>query len=178
MTPMSAGGALGACRVRRAPSALGTCATFRELPDDADATARYPDIGSNRAGRGSVVKDNALFIGWGGTYPGREHHARKTFTEFVEALTEFEAKGKIESFETVVLTSNDGPLEGFDLIYGDLEKLALIQQEDVFQQLRIKARLDNAKLFVVPGIAGGRVAESMILWEEFATEIEKELVTA
>jgi hypothetical protein len=124
------------------------------------------------------AQPRALFIGWGGTYPGREHHARKTFTELVEALTDFEAKGVIESFEPVVLTSNVGPLEGFVLIYGDLEKLAMIQQEDIFQQLRIKARLDNATLFVIPALAGGRVAEAMTLWEEFATEIEKELVTA
>lgn len=124
------------------------------------------------------MKDSALFIGWGGVYPGREHYARKTFTEFVEALTDLEAKGEIDSFETVVLTTSAGPLDGFVLIFGDPAKLALIPEQEIFQQLRIKAKLGNANLFMVPAISGARVPELMTLWEEFVTEIDRELITA
>lgn len=142
---------------------------------------RPSDLGalgqSERVKGGSIMVDSALFVGWAGTYPGREVHARKTFTEFVEALTNLQMKGEIERFEPVLLGSEVG-IEGFVLVYGEYEKLMLMLHQELFERLRIKAMLDHAKLFIVPAIVGDRVPETMLLFEEFAKELEREPVIA
>ena len=47
------------------------------------------------------MREFALFVGWGGTHPGRETVALKHEAEWKEILTRAKAVGEIEDFETV-----------------------------------------------------------------------------
>jgi hypothetical protein len=49
------------------------------------------------------VKQTALFVGWGGVYPGREHFALEGFHQWVTILDELKEKGEIEDYLTVTL---------------------------------------------------------------------------
>jgi hypothetical protein len=116
----------------------------------------------------ALMKDAALFIGWSGPYPGREHQAIETFRSFVGALAELEAKDEIESFEPVLLSPHGGELEGFVLVYGEAAKLALLPELEIMHELRLRAGIEHAKLSIIPAITGARVMEEIALVDEVA----------
>jgi hypothetical protein len=120
------------------------------------------------------VKEAALFIGWGSTYPGREHEAVKTFSMFIEALTELRTRGEIERFEPVMLSPHGGELDGFVLVYGDREKLALLPEREEMHKLQLRARYEHAKLSVIPAITGDRVGRELEQIDELVTLLARE----
>ena len=120
------------------------------------------------------MRDTALFIGWGGTYPGRERLARKTFAEFVEILDELKAAGEIEGFETILLAPHGGELDGFTLVYGAPEKLAALPLREDLHRLRTRATLDHAKFSVIWATIGEGVDREFTLFDELVAEYVRE----
>lgn len=117
---------------------------------------------------------NALFIGWGGTHAGRERFALKHFAEWEAILTQLKADGEIERFETVELQPHGGELDGFTLVYGAPEKLAMILARDDLHRLRMRAALDHAKFGIVWATTGEGVEHEFALFEEALSEYERE----
>jgi hypothetical protein len=124
------------------------------------------------------MTDTALFVGWGGTYPGREHHAVATFKEWIELLEGQKAAGEIERFEHVLLGPHGGELDGFTLVYGKPEKLAALQMREEIHQLQLRAMADHAKFSVIPARVGETVVREYEQFEQIVTELERELVPA
>lgn len=120
------------------------------------------------------MTDTALFIGWGPTYPGREHHARKLFDETLEIFEAQKLAGEIESFEPVLLGPHGGELEGFIIVRGDLAKLVELQMRDDIQRLRIKAQTLSAHFGIVFATVGDGVKRSFALYDEIVKELERE----
>jgi hypothetical protein len=126
----------------------------------------------------SAMTDTALFVGWGGTYPGREHHAVATFKEWIALLEEQKAAGEIERFEHVLLGPHGGELDGFTLVYGTPEKLMLLQTREEVRRLRLRAFTDHAKFSVIEAIIGEAVVREYEEIEKVVDELERELVPA
>ena len=124
------------------------------------------------------MSDTALFVGWGGTNPGREHHAVATFKQWIELLEEQKAAGDIDRFEHVMLGPHGGELDGFTLVYGEPEKLMQLQLRDEVRQLRLRAFADHAKFSVITALVGEAVVREYEAFEKVVGELERELVPA
>jgi hypothetical protein len=122
------------------------------------------------------MRDFGLFVGWGGTHPGRELMALKHFAEWEEILTRAKAEGEIEEFETVLLGPHGGELDGFTIVYGAPEKLFALQMREDLIALRAHAMLDHAKFSVIPAIVGEGVEKQLSLSREAITEYGREPV--
>jgi len=118
------------------------------------------------------MTDTALFVGWGGTHPGREHHAVATFREWIELLEDQKAAGEIERYEHVLLGPHGGELDGFTLVYGTPEKLAEIQRREDVHRLRLRAMADHAKFSVILATVGEEVVHEYERFEQVVTELE------
>jgi hypothetical protein len=123
-----------------------------------------------------MMTDTALFIGWGVTYPGREHHARKLFDETLEIFTELQKAGEIESFEPVLLGPHGGELDGFILVKGTPEQLNALQMREDMERLRMRAHTHHAKFSVILAMVGEGAKRSVALYDELVTELEREPV--
>jgi hypothetical protein len=121
-----------------------------------------------------TMRDFALFVGWGGTYPGRESVALEHDAEWVEILTRAKAEGDIEDFEIVLLGPHGGELGGFTLVYGTPEKLFALQMRDDLVALRTRASLDHAKFSVIPATVGKGVEKQYAVFKEALREYERE----
>ena len=120
------------------------------------------------------MTDTALFIGWGPTYPGREHHARKLFDETLEIFEAQKRAGEIESFEPVLLGPHGGELEGFILVRGEMTKLTAFQMREDVERLRLKAAALKTHLGVVFATIGDGVKRTYLLYDELLKELERE----
>ncbi len=120
------------------------------------------------------MKDMALFVGWGGTHPGREQQALTTFAQFVEILEGLKADGEIDRFETVLLGPHGGELDGFTLVYGEPEKLAALPLREDMHRLRTRAMLDHAKFSVIFATVGEGVGRELALLGEIVGEYSRE----
>lgn len=120
------------------------------------------------------MRETALFIGWGKTYPGREPFALKHFAEWEEILIRMKAEKEIEDFETILLGPHGGGLDGFTLVYGTPEKLALLEMREELIALRARATLDHAHFLVIPAITGKGVEKQFALFKEAIAEYERE----
>ena len=113
-----------------------------------------------------MVKETVLFVGWGGTFPGREHAGLETYREWVEILEELKGKGEIEDFQTFLLSPHGGELDGFTLVFADQAKLfELMVREDV-ERLRRRALREHAKFSIIPAIGGQLVEREYELLEQ------------
>ncbi len=115
------------------------------------------------------MKDTALFIGWGGTYPGREQEAVAIFRKSIEVFEQLKADGEIEDFEPVLLAPH-GDLDGFLLVHGEQEKLAQLMTRDDLHHMQLVASCHHPKFSVVWAETGDRVLKEMELLEEIAAE--------
>ena len=120
------------------------------------------------------MRNFALFVGWGGTHPGREPFALKHQAEWQEILMRAKAEGKIDDFETVLLGPHGGELDGFTLVYGTPEKLFALQMRDDLVALRMRATLDHARFSVIPAIVGKDVEKQFEIFKEALAEYEHE----
>jgi len=120
------------------------------------------------------MTDSALFVGWGGIYPGRERFARETFGKWTEILEELKAAGEIERFETVLLGPHGGELVGFTLVFGLPEKLATLPMREDLHRLQVRATLDHAKFSVIWAMTGDAVEREFQLFDETVLEYERE----
>ena len=122
------------------------------------------------------MADTALFIGWGMTYPGREHQARKLFDETLAIFAELEKAGEIESFEPVLLGPHGGELDGFILVRGEPQKLIEMQMREDMERLRIRAQTHHGKFSVILATTGAGVTRSLALYDEAVAELERQPV--
>lgn len=120
------------------------------------------------------MTDTAIFIGWGMTVPGREHHAVKLFEESLEIFAGLKKAGEIESFEPVLLGPHGGELEGYILVRGEAEKLMRLQLREDMERLRVRAMTHHAKFSVIPAVVGDAAKRRLALFDEMVTEIERE----
>ena len=112
------------------------------------------------------MKQTALFVGWGGLYPGREHLALEGFREWVTILDDLKTKGEIEDYLTVTLGPHGGELDGFTLVFGDPLKLMQITEREDMRKLRLLAEREFVKFSMIPAIIGERVEEEFKFYEE------------
>jgi hypothetical protein len=112
------------------------------------------------------VRDSALFIGWGGLYPGRERVALEGYYEWVKLLEEFKQTGEIEDFMTFSLAPHGGDLAGFTLVFGDPIKLMQLTEREDVHRLALQAEFEFAKFGIVPAVTGKRLEEEFKLLEE------------
>lgn len=120
------------------------------------------------------MSDTAWFVGWGGTYPGREKSALKHDAEWIEILTQLKAEGEIERFETVLLGPHGGELDGFTLVYGSPDKLAALPMREDLHRLQTRAALDHAKFSVIWATTGDGVEREFTLLEEALPKYERQ----
>ena len=114
----------------------------------------------------SLVKETALFVGCGRTFPGRERPAIETYHAWIEVLEDLKTKGEIEDFKTFLLDPHGGELDGFTLVFADQEKLfELLVREDLAVLCR-RAMAEYAKFSIIPAITGDLVEREYKLLEE------------
>lgn len=117
--------------------------------------------------------DTALFVGWGKTYPGREEFALKHYEEFVGILEELKREHMIDRFEPVLLAPHGGELDGFVLVYGEPEKLAMLRNREDLRDLQLRATLDHATFGVIEAFVGEAVAKQYTLVGEIVPEYKR-----
>lgn len=113
-----------------------------------------------------MVKETVLFVGWGGTIPGREHQGLETYHEWISVLDELKSKGEIEDFQTFLLNPHGGELDGFTIIYADPPKLFELMAREDFDRLRRRALREQAKFSIIPAVTGELVEHEFKLLEE------------
>jgi len=120
------------------------------------------------------MRDTALFVGWGKTHPERVKFALKHEEEWKKILIGLKKEGVIEDYETVLLGPHGGELDGFTLVFGSPEKLALLPMRKELELLRMKATMDHAFFTIVPAFVGEGVERQISLYEEVIKEYERE----
>ena len=112
------------------------------------------------------MTETALFVGWGGTFPGREHAALAGFHEWIRILEESKAKGEIEDFLNVSLGPHGGELDGFTLVFGEPMKLMQLSEREDIRRMQIAANREFARFVVVQASTGTLVDEEFKILEE------------
>ena len=112
----------------------------------------------------------ALFVGWGAVVRGREKQALKVFQESIEYYGRLQQDGRIESFETILLSPHGGDLNGFVILRGDRKALADIRFSDEFERLIARASAIIDSLGVMPAYGGDALAQQMGIFQDVANE--------
>lgn len=112
------------------------------------------------------MKETALFVGWGGVYPGREQLALDGYHEWIKILEELKAKGEIEDFLPVTLAPHGGELDGFTLVFGEPLKLMAITEREDMHKLRLLAEREFAKFSMILCEVGAKVEKEFKFLEE------------
>ena len=122
------------------------------------------------------MRDFALFVGWGGTYPGREPFALRHMADWEEILTRAKAEGEIEDFRPSssggCARRRAGWLHPRPRDAG--EDLRSAEVGDGVVALRARAMLDHARFTVVPAIVGKGIEKQFSLYKEALAEYERE----
>jgi hypothetical protein len=114
------------------------------------------------------MAEGALFIGWGTPIPGRETAALEVFAEASEFYDGLRKKGTITGVEPVLLSHIGAPIEGFFLLRGEPEKLAVLTTQDAFIKLSTKAALVCKTIMIAPAHVGTSVTKTL---DMFRSEI-------
>jgi hypothetical protein len=123
---------------------------------------------------GDKVKETALFVGWGGTYPGRERSGLHTYHEWIRILDEAKDRGEIEDWQSFVLAPHGGELDGFTLVFAEPVKLMQLTEREDVQRLRMHAVREQAKFSMIFAFTGERIEQDFkLLEEEILPEIER-----
>ena len=110
------------------------------------------------------MAERVIFIGWDRSIVGREQRAMQLFQKCMEYYSKLQAGGRIESFETVILSHHGGDLNGFVLLKGDEKKLAEIREEDAFIEITLEATLCLDGFGIVPGYIDKGVTGILSRW--------------
>jgi hypothetical protein len=117
------------------------------------------------------MADSALFIGWGSPVRGREQNAAQVFGEAVALWSKLEADGTLESWSAHFLEPHGGDLQGFFLLHGERETLALLRLADAFVSVIQRADTIVEGLGVVAASTGARLEVEMGRFLENAAEL-------
>ena len=109
------------------------------------------------------MSDAALIIRWGSTQPGRELKAIELFTESLRYFSSLVAEGKVDSVEPFFVEPHASDLEGFWVVRGNAEELALLRVSDEFQKFAVRAQT-VVNSFGVHGANTGERANKHMAW--------------
>ena len=112
------------------------------------------------------MADRVLFMGWNRPVVGREQQAAQLFQKATEFYTKLQADGRIESFETVLLSLHGGDLNGFVMLKGGAEKLAEVRRDDAFLDLLIEAGYCLEGFGLVVGYTGEGLTDVLSRWSK------------
>jgi hypothetical protein len=110
------------------------------------------------------MADRLLFISWGRVVAGREELALEVFNETVGLYGRLQQDGRIEGFDTVLLTPTGGT-EGYFEIHGTAEQLAALREDAEWQRNIVDATLIVEDMSVVEGYANQGVADQMAMYQ-------------
>lgn len=116
------------------------------------------------------MSDAALIVRWGPTQPGREKKAIELFTESLKYFSLLVAEGKADSVEPFFLEPHASDLEGFWIIRGEVETLALLRVSDEFQRLATRAQAVVYGFGVIGATTGDRLNRHMAWFAEAAKQ--------
>ncbi len=85
------------------------------------------------------MADRVLFIGWNRPVVGREKQANQLFQKAMQFYGKLQADGRIEGFETVILSAHGGDLNGFTMLRGSAGKLDEVREDSGFTDIVIEA---------------------------------------
>ncbi|MBK5116262.1 MAG: hypothetical protein JJE23_05005 [Thermoleophilia bacterium] len=117
------------------------------------------------------MADAALFIGWGQVVRGREERALKVFNESVAYWGRLQGDGKIEDFETVLLSPHGGDLAGFALLRGSAEQIAALRDDEEFQQRTSHVDMIVDNQGVVDAVINEGIARATGQYQKAAAEL-------
>ena len=110
------------------------------------------------------MSSNVVFFAWNRSVPGCEQLSAEHFGEFVQYLGGLQQQGTIESFDTVLLDSHGGDMNGFFLIRGEPAKLDTLVSSTEWVTHMTRASLHLEGSGAVRGVTGESVMERMDLW--------------
>ncbi len=112
------------------------------------------------------MSSNALFFAWNRSIPGRERLSADHFSQMVQYLIGQQQNGSIQSFETVLLDSHGGDMNGFFLIRGESAKLDALVSSTEWVTHMTRALLHLEGSGAVRGVTGESIATRMELWSK------------
>jgi hypothetical protein len=110
------------------------------------------------------MSSNALLFGWNCPIPGRERMSADHFGSFVQYLGSLQQKGKIKSFDTVLLDPHGGDLNGFFLIRGDSSQLDAVMSSEEWVAHTTRALIHLNGSGAIRGVTGDLIQQRMDLW--------------
>ena len=118
------------------------------------------------------MSDAALIVRWGPTQPGREKNAIELFAESLRYFSSLVADGKDDSVEPFFEEPHSSDHEGFWIVRGDVEKLALLRVSDDFARLAVRAQAVVYAFGVIGATTGERLNKHMAWFAEAAQQAE------
>jgi len=112
------------------------------------------------------MADRVIFIGWNRPVIGREKQAHQLFQKALQFDTKLKADGRIESFETVILSAHGGDLNGFTILKGSAGKLAEIREDGGFIDILVEAGYCLEGFGVVYGYTGEGLTNLLSRWSK------------
>ena len=116
------------------------------------------------------MANRILFVGWNRVLAGREQQAMQLWQKSMEYYTGLQSDGRIESFEPVLLWAHGGDLNGFIILRSDAEKLAGVQEDEMFFDMMVEAGYCLEGFGVVRGDIGESITNSMSRWTKLFAE--------
>jgi hypothetical protein len=86
------------------------------------------------------------------------------FQKAMESYAKWQADGRIESFEPVILSAHGGDLNGFVMLRRSAEKLSELREDDKFMELVVEANFCLEGLGVVVGYIGEGLTKIFSQW--------------
>ncbi len=110
------------------------------------------------------MADSVIFTGWDRAVPGREKQAMQLFQKSLAFHSKMKSEGKIESFESFLLTPHGGDLNGFFLVRGDAKKLAEVHNDPEAVEIRVEANYCLSGFGSVFGYTGESLTRIFAQW--------------
>lgn len=120
------------------------------------------------------MPNRAFFVGWDRPVPGREAMAVETYASLVSILDKSKASRQIDSYETVLLDSHGGDLNGFVLVRGDQDGIDRFLQSDTWTELQARGNLYLQNFGTVRCVIGSGVNDRMTLYRKLVSELSGE----
>lgn len=116
------------------------------------------------------MADRCLMITWGEVVRGREERALENFNEVLGYYGRLQQEGKIESFDTVLLSPN-GHLDGYIQLNGSAQQLAAAKEEDEFQRILAESSLIVDDLRLIEGVCNEGVAKQIEIFQQAVSKV-------
>jgi hypothetical protein len=117
------------------------------------------------------MAETGLFIGWGEPITGREAKGLEVFAEALAYYGKAEQEGRIESYETVLLSPHGGDLSGFILARGSEAQIAALRAEDEFERITTRATLVVRNVGVVDAALGEGLQSAIGVYQTAVSDL-------